>query len=142
MSSGDPMKTTRDVWTYAEYARLPDDGDRYEVIDGEVLVTPAPGTFHQHVAANLFVEVRGYVERHGLGTVLGMSTCCSWRGSRYREFGVLEYWVADASERIVHRSAFARGATAAERVERTLRWQPEPSLDALEIDMRKAFATF
>jgi Uma2 family endonuclease len=64
------MTTTRDFWTYAEYARLPDDGNRSEVIDGEVLVTPAPGTFHQHVAANLFLEVRGYVERHGLGTVL------------------------------------------------------------------------
>jgi len=29
-------------WTYSEYARLPDDGNRYEVIDGDVLVTPAP----------------------------------------------------------------------------------------------------
>ena len=64
------MTTTGDVWTYAEYARLPDDGDRYEVIDGEVLVTPAPGTHHQHVAANLFFEVRRYVQQHGLGTVL------------------------------------------------------------------------
>jgi hypothetical protein len=29
-------------WTYDEYARLPDDGDRYEVIQGEVCVTPGP----------------------------------------------------------------------------------------------------
>jgi len=34
-------------WTYSEYARLPDDGNRYEVIDGEVCVTPSPGPAHQ-----------------------------------------------------------------------------------------------
>lgn len=61
---------TGDVWTYSEYARLPDDGNRYEVIEGEVLVTPAPGTRHQHFAANLFMAVRQYVEKHALGTVL------------------------------------------------------------------------
>jgi Uma2 family endonuclease len=38
-------------WTYSEYARLPDDGNRYEVIDGEVCTTPAPGPKHKHVAA-------------------------------------------------------------------------------------------
>lgn len=54
-------------WTYAEYARLPDDGNRYEVIDGEVCVTPAPGPPHQRVAANLFVLLRAYVLEHGLG---------------------------------------------------------------------------
>jgi Uma2 family endonuclease len=72
MPSGDPMTRTPtgDVWTYAEYARLPDDGNRYEVIDGEVLVTPAPGTLHQHIAANLFMAVRQYVEQHGLGIAL------------------------------------------------------------------------
>ena len=57
-------------WTYAEYARLPDDGNRYEVIDGEVCVTPAPGIPHQRVAANLFVLLREYVERHRLGEVI------------------------------------------------------------------------
>ncbi|CAN5878221.1 hypothetical protein BH23GEM9_BH23GEM9_08510 [soil metagenome] len=40
-------------WTYSEYARFPDDGSRYEVIDGEVMVTPAPSTGHQHVLLNL-----------------------------------------------------------------------------------------
>jgi hypothetical protein len=30
------------LWTYSEYPRLPDDGHRYEVIDGEVCMTPAP----------------------------------------------------------------------------------------------------
>jgi Uma2 family endonuclease len=55
------------LWTYSEYARLPDDGDRYEVIDGEVCVTPAPGPRHQDVAAKLFRALDDYVEAHDLG---------------------------------------------------------------------------
>jgi Uma2 family endonuclease len=57
-------------WTYAEYARLPDDGNRYEVIDGEVCVTPAPGIPHQRVAAELFFMLREYVREHRLGEML------------------------------------------------------------------------
>jgi Uma2 family endonuclease len=62
--------TRRYIWTYDEYARLPDDGDRYEVIDGEVLVTPAPSTTHQHILGTLYRSLRTYVEREGLGVVL------------------------------------------------------------------------
>jgi Uma2 family endonuclease len=58
------------TWTYSEYARFPDDGNRYEVIDGEVLVTPAPSPNHQHVLFTLGMALRQYVERHGLGVVL------------------------------------------------------------------------
>lgn len=57
-------------WTYSEYARLPDDGNRYEVIDGEVCMTPAPGPKHQEVASNLFFTLREYVRQHRLGKML------------------------------------------------------------------------
>jgi len=56
-------------WTYAEYARLPDDGKRYEVLDGEVLVTPSPGTGHQRIAGRLWSRLDAYVRGHGLGEV-------------------------------------------------------------------------
>ena len=64
----DPMQPYQ--WTYAEYARFPDDGNRYEVIDGEVLVTPAPSPLHQHVLLNLSIALRNYVQQHELGYVL------------------------------------------------------------------------
>ena len=67
MKTTDRPITGPPEWTYAEYARLPDDGNRYEVIDGEVCVTPAPGPPHQDVAASLFVALRAYVLEHGLG---------------------------------------------------------------------------
>jgi len=57
-------------WTYSDYARLPDDGNRYEVIDGELLVTPSPSPLHQRIVARLLMALDPYAERHGLGLVI------------------------------------------------------------------------
>jgi Uma2 family endonuclease len=44
----------------------------YEVIRGELFVTPAPGTRHQRAVLELAVTLRDYVDRHGLGeTIVG-----------------------------------------------------------------------
>ncbi len=40
-------------WTYADYKRLPDDGWRYEVIEGVLYMTPAPSTKRQRIVVNL-----------------------------------------------------------------------------------------
>ncbi|HEX6367782.1 MAG TPA: Uma2 family endonuclease [Longimicrobium sp.] len=56
-------------WTYAEFARLPDDGNRYEVIAGELEVTPSPRPKHQNVVGALAEFVRPFVRRHNLGQV-------------------------------------------------------------------------
>jgi len=62
---GMPAEITE--WT-AEMARaLPDDGNRYEVLDGELFVTPAPKLDHQRVLGELFIPIHDYVRRHGLG---------------------------------------------------------------------------
>jgi Uma2 family endonuclease len=54
-------------WT-AEMARaLPDDGKRYEVLDGELYVSPSPSWRHQAVLHRLFLIIHPYVEEHGLG---------------------------------------------------------------------------
>ena len=61
------MPAQKTGWT-AEMARaLPDDGRRYEVLDGELFVTPAPGWAHQAVLARLFALIHPYVEKHSLG---------------------------------------------------------------------------
>src|SRR5664279_4035080 len=43
----------RDDWTLADLARLPEDGYRYEIIDGELVVSPPPTNFHQRVATEM-----------------------------------------------------------------------------------------
>ena len=59
----------RHNWDYSDYARLPEDGNHYEVIDGELLVTPGATPHHQHFAAKLARRQHDYVERHHLGWI-------------------------------------------------------------------------
>jgi len=62
---------SRTRWTYAEFARLPSEGNtRYEVIDGELAVTPAPTGAHQVVVSNLMWILGKFVREHALGIVL------------------------------------------------------------------------
>ncbi|HUG42353.1 MAG TPA: Uma2 family endonuclease [Longimicrobiales bacterium] len=57
-------------WTYAEFARLPSEGStRYEVIAGELVVTPAPSLRHQRIVMDLGALLNGFVREHGLGQV-------------------------------------------------------------------------
>jgi Uma2 family endonuclease len=43
---------------------LPDDGNRYEVVYGELLVTPAPRAWHQRVVLRLAASLESYLSRH------------------------------------------------------------------------------
>jgi len=68
------MAATRNRhWTTEEVALLVDQRDgyspRYELVDGELLVTPAPGGHHQRIALELAVLLRDYVQRLSLGEV-------------------------------------------------------------------------
>ncbi|MEW6302521.1 MAG: Uma2 family endonuclease [Verrucomicrobiota bacterium] len=53
-------------WTYDDYCRL-DDGERHEVIDGRLLMAPAPDTWHQNWVGELFTIIRRHVKKHHLG---------------------------------------------------------------------------
>jgi Uma2 family endonuclease len=55
----------------AEMARaLPEDGMRHEVLDGELVVSPAPAPDHQRIILALAVLLDDYVRRHRLGRVM------------------------------------------------------------------------
>lgn len=62
---GMPAQETE--WTAEMVRLLPDDGNRYEVLDGELHVTPAPSMEHQEVLQRLFLRIQPYVERHAIG---------------------------------------------------------------------------
>lgn len=50
------------VYYSADMVRaLPDDGNRYEVVHGELLMTPAPRVWHQEVVGRLWLALRAYV---------------------------------------------------------------------------------
>ena len=56
-------------WTYADYKRLPDDGWRYEVIEGELHMAPAPRPRHQEATINLATAMSQFARSKRLGKV-------------------------------------------------------------------------
>jgi len=55
--------------TYDDYCRLPDNGRRYEIIDGELFVTPSPRRAHQKVVTQLSRVLGNFVEAGDCGEV-------------------------------------------------------------------------
>ncbi len=56
-------------WTYEDFLRLPDDGNRYEIIDGVLYMTNAPDPEHQYAVGEIFGELRNFVKANNLGIV-------------------------------------------------------------------------
>jgi Uma2 family endonuclease len=61
------MATDSATWTVAQRDRLPDDGNKYEVVDGELFVTPAPLIRHELIVRELRRLLDPYVLEHALG---------------------------------------------------------------------------
>lgn len=57
-------------WTVDMLDALPEDGQRYEIIDGELFVTPGPGEFHQDIVGELYVRLREYLSGHAIGKAM------------------------------------------------------------------------
>lgn len=51
--------------TYDDYAAIPSDGRTYEIVDGEVYVTPAPSPLHQRTSRRLQRQLEEYLEAKG-----------------------------------------------------------------------------
>ena len=57
------------AWTRAELDRLPDDENRYELLGGELLVTPPPSDLHEEIVAWLTMRLTPFVRDNHLGMV-------------------------------------------------------------------------
>lgn len=57
-------------WTVEMVHTLPDDGNRYEVVDGELFVTPSPSMAHQDAAFQLARLLADYADATGVGHVV------------------------------------------------------------------------
>ncbi|MFN8572050.1 MAG: Uma2 family endonuclease [Gemmatimonadaceae bacterium] len=60
------MAHSQHGWTLEMVHALPDDGNRYELIDGELFVTPAPTRRHQRAVSKLARLLEDFAEQQGL----------------------------------------------------------------------------
>ena len=56
-------------WTYDDYAALPEDGHRYEIVNGVLVMAPAPSPEHQEIVLEIASYLRTHVKLAGLGRV-------------------------------------------------------------------------
>ena len=65
---GMPQMETR--WTAELVRALPEDGKRYELVSGELVVTPAPAPLHQRLVTAMIHQMDAYLRRTGVGRLL------------------------------------------------------------------------
>jgi Uma2 family endonuclease len=75
------MATKLKRWTLDEVHRLPDDGNKYELVRGDLFVTPPPTDDHETILARLSAVLSTYVRLHGLGLVYHPRTVMRFEGS-------------------------------------------------------------
>lgn len=61
--------TTTMRWTSADLELLPDNGKRYEIIDGELLMSKQPHLKHQDACGEIYGELRDWNKKSNLGKV-------------------------------------------------------------------------
>jgi len=65
-------------FTRAMVLDLPEDGNRYELVRGELLVTPAPRLRHQLVIGRLYERLSSYLRKEPVGEALFSPADISW----------------------------------------------------------------
>jgi Uma2 family endonuclease len=79
------MKTPETkVWTDAEFMALPDDGNRYELVKGELINMGNSGALHGYIAILLSAALFGLVTSRKLGVLLDSSTAFTMKNGNKR----------------------------------------------------------
>ena len=93
-------------YTYEDYAKTPDDV-RYQLIDGELILSPSPTFYHQVISANMFVQLHQWVVSNGTGNVV-----CAPMDVYFTETNLLQPDILFISEERMHivEDRYVRGA--------------------------------
>lgn len=119
-------------YTLRDLDRFPNDGNRYELLDGFLLVTPAPQSPHQILRSMLVRELTFYFGRRPSVYVR------DFKGPAYLRAGVRAYWRVDLPDRCVYVSTSAEPFEV--RHETQVSWSPPDSTaEPLVVDIPALF---
>ena len=161
------MATTVRKLTTADFEKIPADGFRHEIIDGEEFMTPAPNLDHQRVVVKLTTLLENHVAGKNLGRVfvsekrsgiltekniqgapdlvievLSPSTQAEDRGRKltlYQGSGIAEYWIVDPPSKTVEIREF--GTTRRTRVYKEGQSFESALLPGLTVHLSDVFST-
>ncbi len=68
------VETAKKVWTEAELRALPENGYSYEVVNGELVMSPKNDWYHGRICTRLIIALGNFVAEHRSGAVLDSST--------------------------------------------------------------------
>jgi Uma2 family endonuclease len=63
------LRTEPRPFTAADYMSLPEHGPRYQLVDGELYIAPAPNRHHQSISRNIGYLMLDYLDEHPIGVV-------------------------------------------------------------------------
>lgn len=82
-------------WTLEELHRLPDDGNKYELVRGELFVTPAPSPAHERIVIVLSDILIDYVRAEQLGRVFHPRAVVRFQGSEVEPDIMVREWTKE-----------------------------------------------
>ena len=74
----------KEVWTDEEFMMLPDDGHRYEIVNGELIDMGNSGALHGYICSLLLAALIGYIVPKKLGVILDSSTAFKMKNGNKR----------------------------------------------------------
>jgi Uma2 family endonuclease len=83
-------------WTADMVRALPEDGNKYECVYGELLVSPAPRAWHEEIVGRLYRILTEYCERDGLYHVFASRSDISWSDDTLVQPDVFALPIAEA----------------------------------------------
>ena len=60
-------RVPKKIYSYQDYLELPDDRNRYEIIEGELIMSPAPFTNHQRIVRKVIFALLKFIEEEQSG---------------------------------------------------------------------------
>lgn len=84
MSTATELKTEKKVWTDEEFMALPQDGHRYEIVNGELVDMGNSGALHGYICSLLLAALASYVLPKKLGVILDSSTAFKMKNGNRR----------------------------------------------------------